>query len=200
MFRKIVSLLFQEEEIVLEEDLDIEGEESIDIPEMKPISVLNKEEKDKELMKKSQVVEEVQASEKASFKTEINEDKEKPRSNRIDVDGEEKAKEVYEMPKMKKKPVIVEKDYKPQEIISPIFGGNNEEPQVKKTKAKTVKKNKPSTTVISPMYGMIEDLEEEEFDENILTYDLKDMLTPSEESEEVQVSLYDFLEDLDDEQ
>ena len=38
------------------------------------------------------------------------------------------------------------------------------------------------------------------FDEELLNYELKDMLSPNEEAEEVQVSLYDFLEELENEE
>ncbi len=205
MLRKIASMLFQEEEIILEEDLKAKDKESheIDIPEIKPISVVEKKEPEKLSPKvkeeASEKVEVITVSEKENVQEDKQEDK-SHRSNRITADYQVKEKESFDLPKIEKRtPSYTKEDYKPQDIISPIFGGSqNENSPI--AKEKKVKKSKTSTTVISPMYGLMEEETNDIFDEELLNYELKDMLSPNEEAEEVQVSLYDFLEELENEE
>lgn len=208
MFRKLTSLLFEEEEVISEEDLHNEEEEHYDIPEIKPIT----SQTNKTSSEKQDLVEEVKtenSDEKITDETFDKEDKSKKKSQKITVDDNEinlrtkkqKKSKTVNASDIEKKP-----EYQRQEIISPIFGGPEKPSSTEKPInfdqpiRKEEKKSSTKTTVISPMHGMVEEETNEIFDKNLLNYNLQDMLNPKEEADEVQVSLYDFLEDYDDEE
>lgn len=210
MLRKLAAFFFDEEEIVLEEDLKKEQEENYRIPEIKPMRAKTKESMlPKPKAKEEEIKEEIiyANQDEQNEPAEVNEPENKVaepgqdriRSKKITVDRDDfsvKKKEVFEskVPKAKE----VQEEYQPQEIISPIFGGSEKETS-KPIIIKEPIKKKRQTTVISPMYGLVEDDQDEAFNEELLNYDLSDMLSSSKDAEEVQVSLYDFLEELEDE-
>lgn len=204
MLRKLASFFFQEEEIILEEDLKEEQEENYKIPEIKP-------------MKAQQRKEPVSAAQSLAPKMDPKEGQEAAKISKIDQPVEE---EVLVLNKSKKitadiKPLqprlqeptrkkviqtqIKKEDYKPQAIISPIFGGSHNDDSKPIKEAVKVKKNHSRTTVISPMFGVMEEENNEVFNKDLLKYNLSDMLSSKEETGEVQVSLYDYLEELENE-
>ena len=209
MFRKLAAFFFDEEEIILEEDLQKDEEENYRIPEIQPMKAQSKKIKETKIKKEEPVKEVVYETKEALKESlEIKEEKikvldsseDKVRSKKITVDLDDAVQQNKAVAKNKvPEKKTVEEEYQPQEIISPIFGGSNKEPaQAIKVNPEPIK-TKTQTTVISPMYGLVEDEESEIFDEELLNYDLKDMLSSREDAEEVQVSLYDFLEEFEDE-
>lgn len=206
MFRKLAAFFFDEEEIVLEEDLQKDKEENYRIPEIQPMKAKPKkvkapkaiEEAKKEIIFENKEPEPVKKIEPEIKVLETLEDKIRSKKITADLDDVSPAKKAEVKPKQEKvKPV--QEEYHPQEIISPIFGGSNKEPSQPIKINKEPLKQKSQTAVISPMYGLVEDEEREVFNEELLNYGLKDMLSSSEDAEEVQVSLYDFLEEFEDE-
>lgn len=189
MIRKIISMLFEEEEIT--EDFEEEvTEEAVQIP---TISVIKAQEKEKEVDLKSQVSESVQVQ--------LNPDVKK-KSLMISID-EEQQKQVS---KKVMNPEIAEPKkpttYQPQDIISPIFGGPkvaSKPLETKKTETSTSRR--PLTEIISPMYGRVEiENTRESISPELMNLDLVDILSsrPSK-GEEVQASLYELLDGFEDE-
>lgn len=205
MLRKLAAFFFDEEEIVLEEDLKKDVEENYRIPEIKPLKAKSKESIVSKTVNEEKKTTAFQEEEKPETKVDFSDveiietPQDRAKSKKITVDRDEfsvKKKEIVQpkIPKVKE----IQEDYQPQEIISPIYGGSDKEPS-KPIVIKENVKNKRQTAVISPMYGLVEDEDEEVFNEELLNYDLSDMLSASKDAEEVQVSLYDFLEELEDE-
>lgn len=200
MFKKLASLLFNEEEIVIEEEIaKQEKEEALKIPDLKPI-VPKQETRRRE---------KTQTEIKVDIKP-IGQPIERPVEKPVEVimsDDEPRKKvtmiNVDEKKEIRKKPDIVvrEKAYQPQEVISPYFGGTQETTTPIKKTVTDAKKRSSMTQVISPMFGQVnvEDTNEIEHIDEIMDLDITEMLSPERSEEEVQVSLYDFLEGLDEE-
>lgn len=201
MFRKIMNILFDEEEIVVKEPKT--QEEAYDIPSIKPL---------REPVPSSVMVEETTETEVVSpvvaeeFKKEevVVEPSapiiEKPRGIRIDADGPKaKPKESRELHFPKSNTNV---PYEPVRIISPIYGGpKREEKDLQVVKPVVSKKREPITQVISPMFGQVEsssslgDIEPE-----ILELNVDEMHTNQDFGVEIQASLYDMIEGLEDEE
>ena len=199
MLRKLASFFFQEEEIILEEDLRQE-EENYKIPEIKPMKAQQRKEpvsasKSLESKQNLKPVQDAVASEPAEAEVVV-----LNKSQRITADIKPIQRAVQDPVKKKSIQTQIKiEDYKPQAIISPIFGGSHKDDAKPITEAAKVKKNHSRTTVISPMFGVMEEGNNEVFNKDLLKYDLSDMLSSKEETGEVQVSLYDYLEELEDE-
>lgn len=171
MWKKLASILFEEEEITIEEDLN-EVPEMIEIPKLKP------------MVEKvvTPIVEETVVER---------------RSMMIDVDHHQE-RIVEDVVVVKKKPTAPEK-YQPADIISPIFGGPTRPSQPIENKVYTeAKTRQPLTEIISPMFGKVEVVEHSEgFDAALLEIDVSEMLTAKPTGDEVQTSLFDYLEGLE---
>lgn len=189
MWRKLTSLLFEEEEIILEEE-EVKVKE-IKIKPVEPIKVDKKIEDTFEIDSIQEMVETL----------EVKEDIEEKRFKMINLEEEvEKPKKKEVKPRPVYEPIIEAKEYKQKEIISPIHGGpkaDDEEIEIERTKRR--KNVQSRTQVISPMYGKMYKTPET-IKEEILELDLESLIEEEELSdEEVQTSLYDFLEGLDNE-
>ncbi len=157
MFKKLVNLLFEEEEI---EDL----EEGLDTPE--PIIEVRTKKSEPELPKKAEPVtlkEEKPQEVKEDVKTEAAEEEkiqEKPQESKgimIDLEPQKPAKQVS-VPKFTQKR---ETEYEFSQVISPIYGVLEDEKKTvselsspSQPKRKTVMNNSLLGTVISPIYGV----------------------------------------------
>lgn len=206
MLRKLASFLFEEEEIIIEEEeLHPKKESNYEIPKIEGIKAAPEKEEQFVALKKKETETETEIENKSvAEKEEAAPATEKPKNGhkiqRIDVDKPEKKKVEKPPRKTSVAQPLQSSVYQPQEIISPIFGGSEK-------KAEPIRLNKPKVqakssenSIISPMYGVVAEESSPEFDEEILDYDLKDMLSPKEGPAEVQVSLYDYLEDMSDDE
>ena len=205
MLRKLASFFFQEEEIILEEDLKAESEENYKIPEIKPMKArravekpVESESKVFEAEKQSPV--EARSTEEEPVIETVSPEIAQNKSKKITADSQASLQRPVDKRSVN---IPVEKEeYQPQEIISPIFGGSQKEGPKKvpsKVSKEVLEDKRSKTTVISPMFGLMEEDSNDIFDKNLMNYDLRDMLSANEDAEEVQVSLYDFLEELEDE-
>lgn len=183
MFRKLVDLLFKEEEIIIEED---EHEvEDISIQSIQPIVLKKEETLDMSVV--SDAVEE--EAPKKSF--------------RIDVDDSFNQGVTLKTEVKKENTDNSTKLYRTKQVISPMHGGDFElnEP-IHKPSIQSPKKRTPLTEVISPMFGKMgfEPEEAESFEEDLLDLDLKEMISDDSNSldDEVQTTLFDYLEELGD--
>ena len=197
MWRKLTSLLFEEEEIVLEEE-----ELKVEPVKIKPVLPM----KDKKLEKPepeplpSYDTIELEVVEKA-IETPTSLEADKPKRSMM-IDLEEKTEVEPEV----HKPRIFEtkktkESYKRRAILSPMHRGDeSEKDEMIQTPApKPAQKHEPITKIISPMYGSLQDenKNEDAFEEELLDLDLKSMIYEDDNDDEVQTSLYDFLEGLE---
>lgn len=189
MIRRIVSMLFEEEEIT-EDYEEAVTEEAVEIP---AISVIKAKEKEEKVM---------EAQVEAISTDPIPSQDVKKKSLMISIDESEEQK----APKQVMNPEIAEPKkkmaYQPQDIISPIFGGPkvpSKPIETKKVESSTSRR--PLTEIISPMYGKVEiENSRETISPDLMNLDLVDILSsrPSK-GEEVQASLYELLDGFDDE-
>ena len=188
MIRRIVSMLFEEEEIT-EDFEETETEEAVEIP---AISVIKAREKEKVVEPQPEVlpVESVPSQDV------------KKKSLMISIDEAEQkqvAKKTLNPEVAEPKKVMA---YQPQDIISPIFGGPkvpSKPLETKKVESSTSRR--PLTEIISPMYGRVEiENSRETISPDLMNLDLVDILSsrPSK-GEEVQASLYELLDGFEDE-
>lgn len=178
MWKKLTSFLFKEEEIILEEE-----EHEIEEIKIKPVEPLKAPEIKKPVKVKPEPNEDIKAVSEETKEFHIVSDKKPKRSMMIDLN--DKPIETVESNDKNY-------EYKRKNIISPIFGGDEvEEDQVIKPLVKPAPKAK--TQVISPMYGSV--TEDEELEEVDLEMDLEDILADEPIAEEVQTSLFDYLEE-----
>lgn len=203
MFKKIVNFFFtEEEEYIHEEELNAEDtSDQLKVHPIKPFTNDVKKHvapvepaptvkaKEQEILVKPQEV----------LKPEVTiptpSDK---RPMMINVDEPISSVREVTLKKEIQKPVAPTK-YQPTEIISPIFGGpkpSEKANPVSKIRQEAVKKTVTSS-VISPMYGAIVSENETAKETVDLNLDLKDLLVPERSQEEVQVSLYDYLEEIE---
>lgn len=182
IWKKIASVLFEEEEIRVEEELD-STPDVLEIPKLKPMAE-----------KTVPVIKEVIEEPIIQVVTE------ERKSMMIDVDV---TKDVSE-PIVEVKKVVpeVSKKYQRTDIISPIFGGPESPSKPIENKAFTeVKTRQPLTEIISPMFGKVEVVDQKDsIDSSLLEIDISDMLTPSSDAGEVQASLFDYLEGLNEDE
>lgn len=195
-----MNILFDEEEVIIEEETQ---EETYDIPKIRPLSerrvgaATEKLVEPVPVQKTPPVVTQV-VTEPEVVVTPIS--VEKPKTRMIDADGPkakvDPAKELYFPKKDTKTP------YQPVEIISPIFGGPKREPQALQPVVVSVSKKRESMTqVISPMYGQVETKSSlGGIEAAILDLDVEDMHTGHDGGVEIQASLYDMIEGLEDEE
>lgn len=191
MIRRIVSMLFEEEEITEDFEENV-TEEAIEIP---AISVIKAKDKEKMVATESKAVQSPEAQ------TNINPDVKK-KSLMISIDEAEQkqvAKKVMNPEVAEPKKVTA---YQPQDIISPIFGGPKVASKPLETrKPESSKSRRPLTEIISPMYGRVEiENARETISPDLMNLDLVDILSsrPSK-GEEVQASLYELLDGFEDE-
>lgn len=193
MFRKLTSLLFKEEEVVFEQDLGSQEHDDLDIPELKPMTA------PKRTVIREEIIEEPVIETPRTQEVVV----EETRRKTVRIDADAPLEEVKEI-KLKKEVTarVQAAQYQPKEIISPMFGGSNKATAARTEvkQASDAKKRTAKTTVISPMFGAISTYDEPK-EETIVDMDLDitDMLSPDRVEEDVQVSLYDFLEDFKDE-
>lgn len=204
-----MNILFDEEEEILVDE-DQNQEEAYEIPAIKPLR------ERREAMKqdvspitskepeptKAPVVTPVKVAAEKSQNDTIIEKTQPSKSIMIDAD-KPKEKVVNDVPlyfpkKESKTP------YQPMDIISPIYGGPEKpsEPiQPVSIASEPIKRRQPITQVLSPMYGRVETLGSlGEIEPEILELNVADMHTHSDKGVEVQASLYDMIEGLEDEE
>lgn len=209
MFKKIMNILFDEEEEILVDE-DQNQEEAYEIPAIKPLrerreamkqDVSPITSKESEPIKALVVTPVKVAAEKSQNDT-IIEKTQPSKSIMIDAD-KPKEKVVNDVPlyfpkKESKTP------YQPMDIISPIYGGPEKpsEPiQPVSIASEPIKRRQPITQVLSPMYGRVETPGSlGEIEPEILELNVADMHTHSDKGVEVQASLYDMIEGLEDEE
>lgn len=209
MFKKIASLLFKEEEIIIEEEIE-DKEDDLNIPQLKPLTPKKPVTDNLQTGNVSEPVrtytpKPVQEIEKVEINIEP-EESAKPRKTVMITADDNLALE--SQPKNSKEKDSKNKferrqsTYQPKDIISPIYGGPTSSTEPLKSSVSTeAKKKKPVTSVISPMYGAVQ-IEEEtvEIDESLLNLDVSEMISEERNQEEVQVSLYDYLEGFENEE
>lgn len=176
IWKKLASILFEEEEIRVEEELD-STPDVLEIPKLKPMA-------EKTIPVIKEVVEE-------PLTQVVNEER---KSMMIDVDVTEDVL----TPTVEVKKVVPEvaKKYQRTDIISPIFGGPESPSEPIENKVYTeVKTRQPLTEIISPMFGKVEVVDQKDsIESSLLELDISEMLTPSSDASEVQASLFDYLE------
>lgn len=195
MLKKIVNFFFtEEEEYIHEEELSTHKEDdALKIPTLKPLVA-------PKLDAKLDEVEEIRKTplQKAIFIDEIQSKTVEKKSVMIDVDGPTQTTNDVKIRKEAPKNPTPYK-YQPTQIISPIFGGP--EPTEKVNPVNTVKKEAArkvvTSSVISPMFGAMVDETMSQKENLNMDLDLKDILSPERGAQEVQVSLYDYLEEMD---
>lgn len=188
MFRRLTTLLFEEEEVNLEEEEHVLEEVTISsvpvlkAPEAVPPKVDTMELKTVEdLASKEKNVDQEPSEKSKGF-------------HRIDIEEKKEPSRVskphhFEREKM---------EYKRRNILSPMHGGSEKE-LAKEPISVPSKSSKTLTKIISPIYGNIE-LDEshaETLSEKMMDIDLRKMIDDEESDAEIQTSLYDFLEGLD---
>lgn len=200
MFKKIVNFFFTEEEEYIHEE-ELNGKDSSDQLQVHPIKPFVNEVKEpsvKPIVKPSAepVVEMKRVvSDVEIVKTAVNQNDK--RSNMINVDEPITGVREVTLKRDYVKPVTPSK-YQPSEIISPIYGGPKPSEKVNPVSAirQDAVKKTVTSSVISPMYGAISiDAAADEESVN-MDLDISDLLSPDRNNEDVQVSLYDYLEDI----
>lgn len=198
MWKKITSFFFDEEEIEIEDE-PIKEKEAYVIPELKPYNP-NNDKKEKIEKPIENVKEEV--VERPTHKHEdIVFDPPVTKKKSFGIDLEEKP----EVTITKKEPTIlpkpkVEETYSRKEIISPMYGGPKGSVETQSKAKVELKSRRPTTPIISPIFGKVEDGEGGvEENRTILDMKLDEIIKPETKIEEEQTSLYDYLEGLDDE-
>lgn len=194
MWRKLTSLLFEEEEIILEEE-ELQPRKEAKETKIEPIKPL----KDKKLVEDTSDTIEIDAIDETFVETHLETEKPK-KSVMIDLEEDKESKVKEHIPRIFDTTKAKE-EYKKRSILSPMHGGDDTDESPQTIKDTQVKKHKPVTQVISPMYGSIheEESEEEVFEDKLMDIDLKGMIYEEENDDEVQTSLYDFLEGLEQE-
>lgn len=204
MFKKIMNILFDEEEILVDEPVE-QADEAFEIPTIKPLKERREEMKQEEVLVSAPIAKPTPTltQEPEPVKVEpkvVTQQEPKPKSMMINADGPKASSEGDVPLHFPKKDSNT--PYQPMDIISPIFGGPEKPSQPIPVVAKeVVKRRKPITEVISPMYGRVEtsgslgDIEPE-----ILELDVVDMHSHTGSGVEIQASLYDMIEGLEDEE
>lgn len=194
---RIVSLLFDEQEITVEEELN-QMEDYVEIPKLKPMTQVKEVQVaafvEKEVSLPSKTIEEKRVEPTPSQDIRVEEKK----LVKIDVDTKVVQAQQEESPVLIKK--ATSSKYQPQDIISPIFGGPKNPSEPIETKVYPESKTRqPLTQIISPMFGTVEVQDaKENLDASILDIGLSDMLVAGQSGEEVQASLFDYLEGFND--
>lgn len=192
MFKKLTSFLFKEEEVLIEEEeivIEPKVKEKPRIEKVEPfVAPKKKVEAVKEETPKEYVVEDIKTND------------EKPKKRlMIDLD-DEPAQSTFKKEEIK--PYYETQNnapYKPKEVISPMHGGDNL-PETPASEKPVAKSRQPLTKIISPMYGAIniQDEEVEKASEEIYDMELSEIIQNEPKGEEeVQASLFDFLEEMD---
>ncbi|AZK44508.1 hypothetical protein [Erysipelothrix piscisicarius] len=207
MFRRLASVLFKEEEIVIEEEIsDHVGE--VEIPELKPILP-----KEKKIVEKPKIVTEhvditetvirekpitdMTPDEVANTASELN------RKSRMITADDDLAKRKMERAKAARTSELEVKkfEYQRKDIISPMYGGPSQPSEpLDIPKKKYPSKHVPVAEVISPMYGKVQEeskAETRKIDESLMDLRVDDIISNEGKGETVQVSLYDYLEGID---
>lgn len=207
MFRRLASVLFKEEEIVIEEEIsDHVGE--VEIPELKPILPKEKKivEKPKTVTEHVDITEPVISEKPITDMTPdeaVNAASELNRKSRMITADDDLAKRKMERAKAARTSELEVKkfEYQRKDIISPMYGGPSQPSEPldipKKNKAS---KHVPVAEVISPMYGKVQEeskAEARKIDESLMDLRVDDIISNEGKVETVQVSLYDYLEGID---
>lgn len=184
MFKKLAHFFFREETVEVEEITPKQKKDDYEILEIKALQAKEKK-----------------AEEKTMPEPEIK--LEEPRRKPVLIDLEEpkpSLSAVVEVSNPAKEKKTGTAAYQPKEVISPMLGGKAES-KTKSPAPKPLKSRKPLTEVISPMYGKVSEEHAKERELHVLELvdlDLKDIITPVAEAE-VQVSLFDYIDEYDDE-
>ncbi|MDE8193471.1 hypothetical protein PT126_05070 [Erysipelothrix rhusiopathiae] len=207
MFRRLASVLFKEEEIVIEEEIsDHVGE--VEIPELKPILPKEKKivEKPKTVTEHVDITEPVISEKPITDMTPdeaVKAASELNRKSRMITADDDLAKRKMERAKAARTSKLEVKkfEYQRKDIISPMYGGPSQPSEPldipKKNKAS---KHVPVAEVISPMYGKVQEeskAEARKIDESLMDLRVDDIISNEGKGETVQVSLYDYLEGID---
>ena len=206
MFRKIMNVLFDEEEVVIEEEPQVEEYE---IPSIKPL-------REKRLEEHGAIEPQVTQKDLKPIDLEpapINEDTvftqvhavERPKSMMIDADAPKSSDSIKQSEKPQRKitqATSTKEPYQPIDIISPMFGGPEKPAEpLTSVKPSPIKRREPLTQVISPMYGRVETSESmSDLTQESLELDVEAMHSTSDAGVEIQASLYDYIEGLDNEE
>ncbi len=199
MFKRIMNILFDEEEIIVPEET-VKHKESYEIPVLKPIKeqkvVQKKPAEPVQTAKPSPLYQEEEAF------TEQVSSGDRPKSMMISIDEPSYKTKVEK--RLPKEPISSGKQeiYEPTQIISPIFGGPKVEAKpIAKPKTVVQKSREPLTQIISPIYGKVEiENKEKVIDPLLFELNVEDMLTHEQSGAEVQASLLDFLEGFENEE
>lgn len=195
MFKKIVNFFFTEEAMIHEEELDRDDKtDQLKVHPLKPMVA-----KEPEVAPAPRVVQPQRPLESVTPEPEtITSLNGLKKTVRIDVDDPISSVREVVLKKETIKPLAPNK-YQPTEIISPIYGGPTPSEKVNPVSSirQEVAKKSVTSSVISPIFGAVES--ETEPKQAAVNMDLKvtDLLSPERSLEEVQVSLYDFLEDME---
>lgn len=207
MFRRLASVLFKEEEIVIEEEIsDHVGE--VEIPELKPILPKEKKivEKPKTVTEHVDITEPVISEKPITDMTPdeaVKAASELNRKSRMITADDDLAKRKMERAKAARTSEleVIKFEYQRKDIISPMYGGPSQPSEPldipKKNKAS---KHVPVAEVISPMYGKVQEeskAEARKIDESLMDLRVDDIISNEGKGETVQVSLYDYLEGID---
>lgn len=202
MFKKIVNFFFTEEEEYIHEE-ELNSKDTSDQLHVHPIKPFVNEKKEEASIKPvikeaSEPVVEIKKPEvkveQAPKPVQSQTDK---KTKMINVDDPISSVREVTLKRDYVKPITPPK-YQPTEIISPIYGGPKPSEKVNPVSAirQDAVKKTVTSSVISPMYGAISvdaTPDEETVDMNL---DISDLLSPERNNEEVQTSLYDYLEDI----
>ncbi len=198
MFRKLTQFLFEEEEIVIEEELKpIKEKEEVVIKPVEPLKDLSREEKPviKEPVKQDTIEFELNQEE-----LEMLEEKHEKRKS-VMIDLEEEISFEPKKPKAKIYDTDTQKQtYQRRSVLSPMHGGDALDEAHQAPEIVSVKKQESITQVISPMFGQLnqDHVRDEVLEQDLMQLDLEAMIH-EEVDDEVQTSLYDFLEGLENE-
>ena len=189
-------MLFEEDEVILEEE-----EVVVENISIKPVKVMKDESVNQRTFEDTVEIKAVEEAiidiQEPVIIPEPVEDKSgtPKKSFRIDLD---------ETVEKRPKPVIPvyekeEDTYRPKSILSPMHGGSETEEDIIVQTVNTKKKHAPVTQIISPMYGNVAKEEDhaEKLSEEMMDIDIMKMIKDEESDDEVQTSLFDFLEGLD---
>ncbi|HZJ86866.1 MAG TPA: hypothetical protein VFC75_01455 [Erysipelothrix sp.] len=212
MLRKLTEFLFEEEEIVIEEELTPKKEKEAVM--IKPVEPL----KDNTALKpKESKQPETNISNQDTIEFDLNKDKfeqlekleeqelriKKEKRKSVMIDLEEEAVEPIIQ---KTKPKIYDTEspsqtYQRRSVLSPMHGGDAKDFIKEDQEVVAIRKQEPITKVISPMFGQInkDESQEDILHQDLMDLDLEAMIHEEENDDEVQTSLYDFLEGLENE-
>ena len=198
MFKKIVNFFFTEEEEYIHEE-ELNRHDTSDQLKVHPIKPFVNETREERVVKTEEPVkrEENVVRMKDIEVVEIPQTQSEKKTTMINVDEPISNVREVTLKRDVPKPVAPSK-YQPSEIISPIYGGPKPSEKVNPVSAirQDAAKKTATSSVISPMYGAISSEIEKDEETVDMDLDITDLLSPERSNEDVQVSLYDYLEEI----